>query len=135
MALNKAALQAKAKLREVEVEADGIPLLLRQLSGKDRDAYESQILVKKGKDYDVNMKLVRVKLVQLSLIDPDTGKRMFADNETDALNDLPATVITFAFEEAQKLNRFSKDDIEELAKNSEGDPADSSSTELQPIAE
>lgn len=135
MAFNKAQLQSKAKLREEEVEVEGVTLLLRQLSGANRDAYESMILVKKGKDFDVNMKLIRVKLVQLSLIDPDTGKPMFGPDQLDELNELPAAVITGAFEGAQKLNRLSKEDIEDLAKNSEGGPADDSSTDSPPTSE
>lgn len=129
MALNKAELTAKAKLREEEVHVGDVgPLLVRELSGGDRDAYELSVLVKKGKDYETNLKDVRAKLIQRSLIDPDTDKPMYGPDELAELNALPASIMTALFDACQRLNRFTKDDIEDLAKNSEGDPSDDSST-------
>ena len=58
MALNRESVLA-AGLREAEVETPIGPVVLREMTAGGRVEYESKCLTRKGKDFDVNVKIVR----------------------------------------------------------------------------
>lgn len=92
---------------------------LQSLTGAERDQFEESILGAKNKDgsREVVTKNLRAKLVALSAVDQD-GKRIFNFEDMAALGEKNAAPLDRLFAAAQKLSGISKDDVEELTKNS-----------------
>jgi hypothetical protein len=103
---------------EVEVPAWGGTVLVRGLSGKERDNYESSCMQDRGKQGMVRVLAnIRAKLVVRCLVDED-GNRLFADADANALGEKSAAALDQLFDVAARLSRLSDGDIEELGKDS-----------------
>jgi hypothetical protein len=110
-----------AERKEVQVPEWGGTVLVRMLSGKERDRIDELAIAAKGKGKsEVNMKNFRARLVAACICDAE-GKRVFPESDIDALGDKSAAALDRVFEVAAAFNRISKDDIDELVGNSEGD--------------
>ena len=109
----------------VEVPEWGGSVKVQGMTGRDRDAFEAEIIERKGKDFNVNMQNIRAKLVSLSLVNGD-GQRVFTDKDVAALGKKSAVALDRIFTVAQTLSGISKEDVEELAKNLESVPSDAS---------
>ncbi len=115
---------------EVDVPEWGGAVLVRALSGTERDSYEAScmqerpVLDARGKPVKGRTEMVRTlanvraKLVVRSIVDGD-GKRLFTDADASALGEKSAAALDRVFEVAARLSRLSDEDIEELAGNSE----------------
>jgi len=102
----------------VEVPEWGCSVTIREMTGAQRDSWDSMLASK----YDqktkrmMSTKNLRAKMVQLSVID-ESGSLMFSDKEVDALSEKSANALTRIFEAAQHLNHMTDEDVEELEKN------------------
>ena len=105
----------------VEVPEWGGSVKVQGMTGTDRDAFEADIVQKKGKDFSVNMRNIRAKLVAVSLVNGD-GKRIFTDKDIAALGKKSAAALDRIFSIAQELSGISTEDVEELAKNLDSGP-------------
>ena len=76
----------------------GGEVLVRTMSGTDRDAFEASLLEKDGR-----MENVRARLVALTLCDSQ-GDRLFDDSEIAALGRKSARALDRVFSVAQRLN-------------------------------
>jgi hypothetical protein len=114
VALSKSAILAADDKKSVEVDVPewGGSVRLRVMTGSERDRFESDFV-----DGKKNVEMVRAKLVAKCLVDED-GERLFTEAEIPQLSERSASVLDRLFQECMKLNRFSKDDVEELAGNS-----------------
>lgn len=114
MALNKAAILAAndKKMIDLEVPEWGGSVKIRVMTGTERDRFEGEFV---GNNKSVDM--VRAKLVAKCLCDDD-GNRLFTEQEVPQLGDRSAAVLDKLFAACMKLNRFTKDDVEEMAGNS-----------------
>ena len=118
--LSKAAILAAKDKKQVEVTVPEWPddkgepgvVCLRVLTGTERDRLEAEFV---GGNKSVDM--VRAKLVAKCLCDSE-GNRLFTEQEIPALGEKSAAVLDKLFTQCMKLNRFTKDDVEELAGNS-----------------
>ena len=109
--------------REVEVPEWGGTVLVRGLTGKERDAFEASVMRDRGKQGIVrDLANIRAKLVVRCLVDDD-GQRLFADGEAGVLGEKSAAVMDRLFEVAGELARMNDFDVEELAGNSGAGPA------------
>lgn len=92
---------------------------LQSLSGAERDAFEESILGKKQKDgtREVVTKNLRAKLVALSAVDKE-GKLIFNADDVFVLGEKNAAPLDRLFAASQKLSGISKDDVDEMVKNS-----------------
>jgi hypothetical protein len=98
---------------EVQVPEWGGSVLVKQLSGAERDAYDTE-LSKLGKDkYGVNL---RARYLSHVVVD-ESGKRMFSDADIAALGSKSAAAIGRVWDKASEINGLVAD--EELEKNSE----------------
>ncbi len=104
---------ADTKTEEVEVPEWGGSVRIQTMTGFARDAFESSIT---GKNGAVNTTNMRAKLVAACLVDDD-GELMFAEKDVAKLGKKSAAALERVFAAAQKLNRISDGDVEELAKN------------------
>lgn len=112
---------------EVEVPEWHGSVLVRALTGTERDAYEASMVSQRGKDVVRNMANIRAKLVARCCITED-GERMFTDQDANALGRKSAAALDRVFEVAARLSRLNEDDIEELAGNCDADPSGDSSS-------
>jgi hypothetical protein len=110
---------------EVAVKEWGGSVKVQGMTGRERDAFEAEILQQKGKNFSVNMQNIRAKLVAVSLVNGD-GKRIFNDKDVTALGKKSAAALDRVFSVAQELSGISTEDVEELAKNLESVPSDAS---------
>lgn len=112
--------------REVDVPEWGGVVLVRALSGHDRDAYEAslQALMPDGTGA---LKSVpdttdaRAKLVARCIVD-ENGERVFADHEVSRLGLKSAAALTRVFLVAADLSGLTDEAGAELAGNSEAAP-------------
>lgn len=111
--------------REVDVQEWGGTVLIRALTGTERDAYEASMQQQRGKDIVRNFANVRAKLVVKCCIDAD-GNRLFADQDAPALGKKSAAALDRVFEACAELSRLSNEDIDELGKASDETPPDDS---------
>ena len=91
-------------------------VIVRTMTGMERDKFESSLLSEKGGSTTKNMENLRAKMVVMCAVDED-GKRLFTDKDTEALGKKSARAIDRVFTVAQKLNAIGTADVEELTKN------------------
>lgn len=113
------------QFEDVEVPEWGGQVRVKSLTGKERDALESSMIVGKGKNANVNLNNLRAKLVARSVVDED-GKRIFTDDDIAALGAKSAAALTRVYEVAQRLSGITQEDVDELTKNSETAPSEDS---------
>lgn len=107
---------------EVEVEEWGGSILIRTLTGRERDQLEANMLVGKNGDA-IDLENVRARLVVAAAVDGE-GKPLFQPADIAKLGEKSSAALSKAAAVAQRLSGMSTDDIKDLAKNSSGGPAD-----------
>lgn len=96
-------------------DKEGKPLTLgiRVMTVGERDAYEREWIGKKETGIDN----FRTKFLARCLCHPETGDRLFTDEQIEKLAGKSAKVVSKLFDKAMKHNAMSEADVEELAKN------------------
>ncbi len=84
------------------------------MSGFARDRFESSVM---GKGGGVNLSNIRAKLAAATIVD-DKGDTMFNEEDIVKLGKKSAAALDRVMTVAQKINRISDKDVEQLAKNS-----------------
>ncbi len=107
----------------VEVEEWGGWVLIRTLTGRERDRLEADILTGRNGKAGVNLDNVRAKMVVATAVDDD-GKQLFTLGDVVKLGEKSGTALSKVATVAQRLAGLSTTDVEELAKNSSRGPAD-----------
>lgn len=120
-------LQARdVKIEQVEVPEWGGTVFVRSLSAAERGLIEEAAAkFKESKGKDSFARTFTVKFASLTICDED-GNRLFDDKDIAALQQKNAAAVARVAEAAQKLSGFTKEDMEELEKNSKDAPADGS---------
>lgn len=102
------------KTEEVYVEEWGDSVLVRGLTGYERDLYQKSVYNTKTKEYDgVN---AFPKLIQMCVIDKD-GKQIFTKADIDALGKKSASSLEKVGKAILKLSGLDNDSVEEEEKN------------------
>lgn len=101
----------------VAVPELGGDVIVRGMTGEERDAFEAGLIEGRGRKRDVNMKNMRAKLVAYCCID-EKGQRIFSDDDAAKLGKTRADVLNRLFTVAQKLSGISEDDADELGQAS-----------------
>jgi hypothetical protein len=119
--LTKEQILAAADLPEevVDVPEWGGKVLIRGMTGAERDAFEESVMVTRGNNRELNLRNFRAKLVARSIVDPVTKERMFTDNEIAELGKKSARALQRVFEAALRLNGMTAESVEELTKSTE----------------
>ena len=130
--LNHAAIVAAQDLKteDVDVPEWGGAVRLREMTAKERDAYETATFVMATEVVDgkpqtkvtPNTINLRARLVALCLVDEE-GHRCFGDDETEALGAKSAAALARCFAVAQKLNGMGAAGVDEAEKNSTAAPS------------
>jgi hypothetical protein len=87
------------------------------MTGQDRDEYERSCLEVRGKSVKQNLDNMRAKLAAATIVD-QAGARLFTAADVKALGKKSAAALDRVFSVAQRLNKLTEDDLEELAGNS-----------------
>lgn len=115
------------KVEEVHVPEWGedVWVRVRTLKASERDYFESTTLRQNGREVSTNLQNIRSRLCLLCIVD-ETGERIFQEEDEYPLGGKSAAALSRIFDVAQRLNGFTKNDVEELAKNSSADQSDDS---------
>ena len=128
--LSKAAILAAQDLSTevVEVPEWGGSVMVRAMTGRQRDVFESVIYKVKGKDVQLNIANVRAELVSRTVVD-EGGTLLFSPEDVAALGDKSASALDRIYAVAQRLSGITKDDIAELTENFTDGQSDASTSD------
>lgn len=104
--------------REVEVPEWGGVVLVRGLSGLERDAYEQSLTMIRGKEHLPNLTNARAKLVSRAVVD-ENGERLFTDRQVNALGEKSSIALTRIFEVVAEMSGMTDESVEDAEGNSE----------------
>jgi len=130
--LDRNALLAKEKLEVVKVElGKGDFVFVRQMTGRERDRFE-QSLIKENKNveggYEKSLEDFRAKLAVCTVSD-EAGNLVLRPGDYETLSqNMSAARLERMINVAQKINKISEEDKENLVKNSEVGQADNSNS-------
>jgi hypothetical protein len=107
--------------RDLPREAVSVPewggeVVVRALTGAERDAFEQSTIEQRGKSVKTNLANIRAKLCARCIVGDD-GKRLLSDADVEALGEQSGAALDRVFTVARKLSGMSEEDVEELAKN------------------
>lgn len=122
---NKAAILAAQDLpvAEMEVPEWGAWVRVRTLTAGERDTFESEVVQNNGRNTRTNTRNIRAKLVAACLVDED-GRPLFGLADVEALSAKSAKAMDRIFGKAAELCGMREADVQELAENFAGTPAD-----------
>lgn len=103
---------------EVAVPEWGGKVLVKSLSGAERDKVEATIVNPNGRKTTWNLQNIRAKFVAWAVVDPETHQRLFNDDDVIALGRKSAAALQRVYNVVQRLSGLSDDDLEEMIKNS-----------------
>jgi hypothetical protein len=114
---------------EVEVPQWGGTVFVKTMSGTEKDAYENDCMRINVKGKKVNFEdhrdNSRAKLLVLCIVD-ENGNRLFDESDIKALGNKSCAALDTVYEVAARLNKQTPEDLETMAKNSDGGQTDSS---------
>lgn len=106
---------------EVEIKEWGGSVLVRGLTGAQRDDFERRFLEWRDKN-QATLGNIRATLAAWCIVN-EKGERIFTTNaDIKLLGEKSAQALDRVFEMAQRLSGLSDEDVEELAGNSPGAP-------------
>lgn len=115
------------KREEVQVPEWGGSVFIRCMTGTERDAFESEAYTVRGKDVEINRENFRARLLVRVLVD-EKCDRLFSQKDIAALGAKSGKALDRIFTSAMKINGLSKEDVEELTKNSSPGEKDASAS-------
>jgi len=110
--LSKEAILAADDTRteEVEVPEWGGSVLVRGMTGRERDEFESSMLIQAAGQTARELRNTRAKLVAKCAVDDD-GARLFTDGDVTALGEKSAAALVRVFEVAARLSGLDEEDV------------------------
>lgn len=103
---------------EVPVPEWGGTVLVKRLSGEERDRYEDSLYKQEGKKYKLTVNNIKARLAAYSIID-ENGNRIFTEADIAELGKKSAKALNRVADVCRKLSGFTDEDMNELTKNSE----------------
>jgi hypothetical protein len=102
------------KVVEVEVPEWGGRVRVSMMTGTERDGFEAETVIRRGKKVDVNMVNMRARLVARTVVD-ETGARLFSDEDVLELAKKSSAALNRVFETARVLNGLTEEATAEAA--------------------
>ena len=106
-------------LPEETVQAWGLTLTVRGLSGAERDTWQSSLVRVQGEDVIPNPANASAKLVAKCIVDPKSHKRVFSDADINELGKKSGRELNKVYKLAARLSGIGEDTLEALEKNFE----------------
>jgi len=113
------------KTESVEVPEWGGTVVVRELTGSERDTWEASVVKTNGTKVTIDSHNMRAKLAALCIVD-DAGERLFTDKEAAKLGAKSAAALDRVTDVARRLSRIGEDEIESLGKVSSPTKSDAS---------
>lgn len=102
---------------QVPVPEWGGDVIVKALSGRERDAFEATIAgERRGKRVEMNLENIRARFVAACVVD-EHGQPLFYPSDVELLGEKSAAALQRVFNVGQRLSGLSDQDMEELAKN------------------
>jgi len=101
------------KRERVEVPEWGGAVFVQELTGQDRDEWESSIVSIQGTEAKIDSRNLRAKLVSLCVVDED-GKRLFTTKDVQALGRKSAAALDRIVEVSKRMSALNDDTLENL---------------------
>lgn len=102
--------------KTVSVPDWGGSVIVKGLTGAQRNAFEQSLIKGQGKSAKMNLDNAMAKLVALTIVDAD-GKRLFSQADIEALGQKSGKALAQVYTVASELSGLTEDDVEELTKN------------------
>jgi len=102
---------------EVNVPEWGGSVLVKAMTGTERDAFEASIIDSSGKSPKMKFENARAKLLVKTIVDEDL-KNVFSVADIQSLGAKSAAALERVYNVASRLSKISPEDIEDLTKNS-----------------
>mgnify|MGYP007082016276 CR=1 FL=1 len=115
------------KTEVVAIPEWGGDVLVRGMTGADRDKFEASIVQMRGKDQTLNMVNIRAKVASMSICD-EAGKLLFTEADIKALSLKSAHALQRVFAVAQRLSGIGDNDVKELAEGLDANPLEGSAS-------
>lgn len=104
-----------SKIESVHVPEWGGEVLIRTLPQVERDRFSDSLSSVRGKP---NLENFTARLLAICLVD-ESGELLFKPDQIAALGKKSAPAMQRCYEVATRLNRFERDEVGELTKNSD----------------
>ena len=115
-----------SRTERVSVPEWGGVVLVKSLSGTERDQYEQTILTQsKNGRISVRLNNARAKLVARCIVN-EAGELQFSDEDVFVLGSKSAKALSRVYDKAAEMSGLREEDIEELLGNSEADQSEGS---------
>jgi len=107
---------SRLKTETIELPEWGGSVVVRELTGAERDAWEASIITSDGAQSPETMRNVRAKLIVKTIID-DEGELLFTDDDIDRVGALSGSTLNKIFEVACRLSALTAAEMDELEGN------------------
>ena len=104
------------RTERVEIPEWGGEVMVRGLTGRQRDQWEQSMTVRRGKKVEQDLRDFRARLAVLCVVD-ETGQLVFHQGDIDALANKSGSALDKIYTAAAKLSGISDDDVEDLTKD------------------
>ncbi|MCG8430382.1 MAG: phage tail assembly chaperone [Candidatus Omnitrophica bacterium] len=91
-------------------------VMVRTMTGAERDNFEQSLFDQKGKSTKANMDNLRAKLLAKCLVNEE-GSKLFSEKDIGKLGEKSAKVLDRLYTIARDMNGIGADDEEEMIKN------------------
>lgn len=115
------------KTERVEVPEWGGTVIVKSLTGRQRDEFEGSMIEQRRGKAVMNTANMRAKLVAWACVD-ESGERLFTNADITDLGEHNAAPVNRIYTVAAKLSGLSDDDVDEMVGKSEGSRGSSSSS-------
>jgi hypothetical protein len=112
----------------IDPETGADVILVQELRGRERDEWEASLAVQRGRQMVPDVANMRAKLASRCIVDPDSRKPLFTQQDVAALGELSAAALDRVFEVASRLSGLNPADVEEMSKNSGTAPSGGSAS-------
>lgn len=114
------------KTEIVPVPEWGGEVIVRSMSGFERDAFEASVAQSKNGKQTTNLSNIRARLVAKCVVDEQNRPLFVTKDDVLALGEMSAAALDRVFAVCQELNGMTKKDVEDLVEDFGDDPSDDS---------
>lgn len=107
----------------VDVPEWGGAVRVKTLTAAERDAFETEIVQRNGRDVRTNTRNLRARMVALTVVD-EKGQALFSVTDVEALGQKSARAMDRVWAKASELAGMRPEDVEELAQTFGETPAE-----------
>lgn len=116
------------RTKVVPVPEWGGEVMIRSLSGKERDEFEASLQVTRGTKTKQNIANFRARLLALCIVN-ENGERLFVAADIPRLGDKSVAALQRVFNACNELNGLSDEDVDELTEGFDEEAPEASTSD------